>query len=84
MDAFANFTHRIVLASRESAGIRVTLLWEAETDTASVLVEDDRFGDRFELVVEHHASPLDVYDHPYAHAAHRGIDYRTDGLVRAA
>ena len=84
MDASANLTHRVALASRESAGIRVTLLWAAETDTAFVLVEDDCSGDRFELVVEPHASPLDVYDHPYAHAAHRGVDYRTDGLVRAA
>jgi hypothetical protein len=84
MSGLANHAPRVVLASRESSGTRVTLLWAAETNTASVLVDDDSTGDRFELVVEPHASPLDIYEHPYAHAAWRGIEYGTDGLLRAA
>ena len=75
---------RVVLESRESAGIRVTLVWEADTDTAAVLVENDAADDRFELVVESDVNPLDVYEHPFAFAAWRGVEYRTEGLLRAA
>lgn len=84
MSAFDNFVPRVVLASRESAGIRVTLLWAPGTDTAAVLVENDPADDQFELVVEAEVNPLDVYEHPYSFAAWRGVDYRTDPLPRAA
>src|SRR5262245_38971937 len=42
----------VVLASRENAGIRVTLLWAKETDTVAVDVLDESSDDRFELLVE--------------------------------
>lgn len=63
------------LAFRESDGIEVSLLWNRATDTVSVLVADMRSGDAFELPVEGE-SPLEVFNHPYAFAAFRGIDYR--------
>lgn len=84
MTDFDNRAPRVVLASRESAGIRVTLLWAADTDSVAVLVRDDCTDDLFELVVEPDANALDVYEHPYAYAARRGLDYRTDDLRRAA
>ena len=71
---------RVVLASRKNAGIRVTLLWAADTDTVAVLVFDRITKEQFELVVEPDANPIDVYEHPYAYAARRGIDYRTADL----
>jgi hypothetical protein len=67
----------VVLASRKNAGIRVTLLWATDTNTTAVLVRDDSTNERFELLVEPDANPIDVYEHPYAYAAWRGIDYRT-------
>jgi hypothetical protein len=73
-----------MLASRKSAGIRVMLLWAADTDTVAVLVCDDCTKKQFELVVEPDANPIDVYEHPYAYAAWQGIDYRTADLRRAA
>jgi hypothetical protein len=73
-----------MLASRKNAGIRVTLLWAADTDAIAVLVRDDSTRDQFELVVEPKDDPMHVYEHPYAYAAWRGIDYRTADLRQAA
>jgi hypothetical protein len=84
MSAFDNFVPRVVLASRENAGIRVTLLWAAATNTAAVLVQNDAVDDQFELVVEPDVNPLDVYEHPYAYAAWRGVEYRTTEQLRPA
>ncbi len=74
----------VVLASRENGGIRVTLLWAANTNAVAVRVLDDSSDDQFELSVEPGVNPLDVYAHPYAYAAWRGIDYRTTYLQQAA
>lgn len=74
---------QVVLASRTNGGIRVTLLWAEDTDTVAVLVRDSCLGDQFELVVDPCVSALDVYEHPYAYAAWRGVDYQAD-LDRAA
>ena len=60
---------RVELASRENAGIEVTLLWTSDTNTVAVLVRDDFTNENFELLVEPEANPIDVYEHPYAYAA---------------
>jgi hypothetical protein len=73
-----------MLASRKNAGIRVALLWAADTNTIAVLVRDDSTNEQFELLVEPEANPIDVYEHPYAYAAWRGIDYWTADLRQAA
>jgi hypothetical protein len=75
---------RIALASRVNGGIHVTLLWAADTNAVAVLVRDDRTDDQFELVVEPELNPVDVYEHPYAYAAWRGIDYLSPDLRAAA
>jgi hypothetical protein len=75
---------RLVLASRENGGIRVTLLWAADTNAVAVLVRDESTDDRFELLVEPELNPVDVYKHPYAYAAWRGINYRAAGRRAAA
>jgi hypothetical protein len=75
---------RIVLASRQNAGIEVALVWTADTNVAAVLVRDEISDDQFELLVEPEANPIDVYEHPYAYAAWRGVDYRTADLRQAA
>jgi hypothetical protein len=74
----------VALASRENAGIHVTLLWASDTNAVAVRVLDDSSDDQFELLVEPGVNPLDVYEHPYAYAAWRGIDYRTAHLQQAA
>jgi hypothetical protein len=66
---------RVVLAERTSAGITVTLLWAAETNAVSVHVHDTSRDDEFEVDVGPDENPLDVFEHPYAYAARRGIEY---------
>ena len=56
------------LASRESNGVRVLLLWHPRDDALTVSVEDSRVGERFELIVERSCA-LDAFYHPYAYAA---------------
>jgi len=56
------------LASRESDGVHVLLLWHPLDDELTVSVEDSRADHRFELVVERHRA-LDAFYHPYAYAA---------------
>ena len=56
------------LASRESNGIYVLLLWHRREDALTVSVEDDRLGDRFQLAVAPHRA-LDAFYHPFAYAA---------------
>jgi hypothetical protein len=65
---------RTELASRESNGVTVTLLWSRSTNLATVAVADTASDEYFELVVDEQDSPLDVFHHPYAHAAARGLD----------
>jgi hypothetical protein len=64
---------RVELARRESDGVAVTLLWSRATNVAAVQVVDAR-GGGFELVLSPGESPLDVFHHPYAYAALRGLD----------
>ena len=84
MRSSANHKSRVVLASRKSAGIRVALLWAADTNAIAVLERDISTNDQFKLLVEPDTHPIDVYQHPYAHAAWRRIDYRTTSLQKAA
>jgi hypothetical protein len=68
---------RIELASRESSGITVRLLWSRSTNLVTVTVADAASDDYFELVLDEHDRALDVFHHPFAHAAARGIDFET-------
>jgi hypothetical protein len=67
-----NFRMPIELDSRTQDGFQVSLLWQPGTDVVLVEVDDERAGQRFQLVVDG-AEALDVFRHPFAYAAHRGI-----------
>ncbi len=56
------------LASRESNGVHVLLLWYPRDDAVTVEVEDSRDGQCFELAVDRSCA-LDAFYHPYAYAA---------------
>jgi hypothetical protein len=62
------------LAARDNGTLHVVLLWARETDVFVVVVHDAANGDGFELVVDE-SNPLDIYYHPYAYAAMRGVEY---------
>jgi hypothetical protein len=64
------------LASRANDGLEVTLFWIQSTNRLVVSVSDKRTGDRFALPTED-SNALDVFYHPFAHAARKGIEYST-------
>jgi hypothetical protein len=72
---------------RAADGIEVALLWHTNGDFLSVVVSDARIGETFELVLDDRDNAMDVFNHPYAHAAHRGLEFnlvsREEELVSA-
>jgi hypothetical protein len=62
------------LAYRAADGVEVGLFWSTSDNGLRVVVDDARSGDLFELEVDADRA-LDAFEHPYAYAAHRGIDY---------
>ena len=74
----ANATHEAFreLAYRKNDSLEVVLLWHQATDELTVTVLDERNGGiHFELAVEPHQA-LDVFNHPYAHAAFQGLSHQ--------
>jgi hypothetical protein len=63
------------LAYRVADGLEVSLLWHERENLVSVAVFDSKTGDSFELVLGDNENALAAFHHPYAYAAHRGIDY---------
>lgn len=61
------------LASREADGLQVTLLWYRHEAFVSVVVEDSKTDEVFELVLSDADDALDVFHHPFAYAAYRGL-----------
>lgn len=60
------------LAYREADGLAVSLLWDPADNALTVTVFDGHTGEALEVPVED-ASPLEVFQHPFAYAAHRGL-----------
>jgi hypothetical protein len=56
------------LASRESNGLRVRLLWHPDADALTVSVDDVASGQHFQFPVERDRG-LDAFHHPFACAA---------------
>jgi hypothetical protein len=62
------------LHHRMADGIHVRLLWCEEAGQLAVSVVDARTGASFAVDVREGESALDVFHHPYAYAAHHGVD----------
>lgn len=62
------------LDSRANGGIEVRLLWCENDGRLWVAVMDAKTGDSFRLEVRDGDRPFDVFHHPYAYAANRGIE----------
>ncbi len=56
------------LASRESDGVTVVLLWHPREDTVTLAVSDSRTGDQFESAVASERA-LEAFYHPFAQTA---------------
>ena len=68
------------LAHRMNDGVEVVLFWHRRTYELTVTVSDERSGTYFELAAQPHQA-LDVFDHPYAHAAFQGFTFEEASLV---
>ena len=66
MDTAAELDHRA------QDGVEVTLLWWRAANVLEVAVIDERAGEGFVIPVGDER-PLDVFHHPYAHAARQGL-----------
>ena len=71
------------LAHRMNDGVEVVLFWHQATDELTVTVSDERNGAYFELAGAPHQA-LDVFDHPYAHAAFQGLTCQEASLAPCA
>jgi hypothetical protein len=65
------------LHSRRNDGIQVRLLWSEADGRVAVSVDDAKTGDAFAVEVRPGDRALDVFHHPYAYAASRGVDTRS-------
>ena len=70
------------LAYRSCEGIEVTLLWNSASNDVTVSVHDSTAGESFRLAA-HPARALDVFNHPYAYAAARGLTAETEPALAA-
>jgi hypothetical protein len=70
---YTQIVNKRELDSRISDGIHVRLVWLQRTDTAVVEVDDRKTGESFTVEVGARERALDVFHHPYAYAALRGI-----------
>jgi hypothetical protein len=62
------------LAVRSGDSVAVSLLWRREDNRLKVAVMDTSRGEKFELDA-HPENALDVFYHPFAYAAFRGLDH---------
>lgn len=62
------------LAHRAGDGIEVSLLWHETEGRLTVICTDERTADWFTLDADPE-NALDVFHHPFAYAAQRGVEY---------
>jgi hypothetical protein len=67
------------LDTRVTDGVQVRLLWCEHDGTLWVTAVNTKTGDAFHVEVRDGDRPLDVFHHPYAYAAHHGVE--TSALV---
>ena len=75
MSTATTHTDTSELDYRTADGVEVALLWHAGGNFLSVVVSDARIGELFELVLDERDDAMDVFHHPYAYAAHRGLEF---------
>jgi hypothetical protein len=71
------------LARRTGDSVAVSLFWRREDNRLKVAVADTRTGEAFELDA-HPENALDIFYHPFAYAAFRGLDYGVETAASRA
>jgi len=64
----------IELARRQTGAVEIALFWKTSINRLFVCVEDTSDGAGFQLVVGA-GEAMEVFHHPYAYAASRGVEY---------
>jgi hypothetical protein len=59
----------------------IWLLWRERDDRVVVAVANESTGERYRIEVRDSERALDVFHHPYAYAAMRGIDTRSESVT---
>jgi hypothetical protein len=72
VDTTTSALNPLELDFRANDGVEVSLLWHKPTNRLTVLVNDTRSGETFELDVASDYA-LDAFQHPYAYAYSRGL-----------
>ena len=67
---------------RSSDGVEIALLWRQCDEGLIVQVIDRKLADAFRLEVDP-SEAVDVFQHPYAYAAFRGIEYVEPSQLQA-
>ena len=65
------------LDSRVNDGLQIRLLWCEHDGRLWVAVLDTKTSDAFRVEVHDGECPGDVFHHPYAYAAHHGVETAT-------
>lgn len=65
------------LHSRVNEGIHVRLLWRSDDQHLWVTVTDTKCREQFGIEVRDRGLALDMFHHPYAYAAHYGVETNT-------
>jgi hypothetical protein len=70
------------LARRTRDNLTVSLVWRPQDNRLRVMVADTAAGQEFQLDA-HPENALDIFYHPFAYAAFRGLDYGVEtGIAR--
>ncbi len=72
------------LASRHSGTTEGALLWSRRRHGAAVAVFDEATGDHFELPIGEQDDPLELFNHPFAYAALRGLATSSTAAAKRA
>jgi hypothetical protein len=72
------------LASRHSGTTEVSLFWSRRRHRAAVAVFDEATGDYFELPIGEQDDPLELFNHPFAYAASRGLAASSTAAAKRA
>ena len=67
---------------RSNDGVEIALLWRGCDEQLIVQVIDTKLAEAFRLEVEA-TEAIDVFQHPYAYAAYRGVEYIEPSRLRA-
>ncbi len=84
--AIADYQYAMTLKElnfRAGDGFQVSLLWSPESGQLAVVVVDEALGEEFAMEVEP-SEATEVFNHPFAYASKRRLEFRRPLISQAA